>query len=114
MKQLQKENDYLKHHLENSDVLSQQQVDKIATLEQHLKESQLVSPTSSFSRLTTKEFKQLAYRVHDEFYQSMANLYVGFNEMQELYNSFKRQSNVLQDHHTCRRAASKAFNNILD
>ena len=33
LKQLQKKNDYLKHHLEKSDILNQQQGDNIATLE---------------------------------------------------------------------------------
>ena len=34
--------------------------------------------------------------------------------MHELYNSFKWQYDVLQDHHTCRREATKDFNNVLD
>ena len=44
------------------------------------------SSTSSFSKFT-EEFKQLACKVHDQFYQGIINLYEGFNEMQELYNS---------------------------
>ena len=34
--------------------------------------------------------------------------------MQELYNTFESQSDILQDHNTHRRATSKAFNNVLD
>ena len=43
----------------------------------------------------------------------MANLYACFNEMQELYNSFDQQYDVLQDHHTRRMASTKDFDNIL-
>ena len=86
----------------------------IATLEKQLKESQLVSVASYFSKITTEEFKQLDYKVHDEFYQSMASLSRGFNEMQELYNTFERKYDILQDHNTCRREASKASDNGLE
>ena len=54
LKQLQKKNDYLKNQLENSDFLNHQKANQIDTFEQYLKESQLASTTSSFSRLTTE------------------------------------------------------------
>ena len=44
----------------------------------------------------------------------MTSLYIAFNEMQELYNTFERQSNTLQDHNTRKRVAAKAFDNVLD
>ena len=81
LKQLKNKNDYLKHQLENSNVLNQQQANQIAILEKQLKESHLASVASSFSILIAEEFKQLACRLHDQFYQSMVSLYAGFNEM---------------------------------
>ena len=44
----------------------------------------------------------------------MANIYRGFNEIQELYNTFDSQSEILQDHNTRRRETTKAFDNVLD
>ena len=40
-------------------------------------------------------------------------MYEGFNEMKELYNSFERQSDVLNDHHKRRREATKAYDSII-
>ena len=80
-KQSQKQNDYLKHQLDKSDLLNHQQANQIATLQQQLKESQLALATSSFSILTIEEFKLLACRVHDQFCQSISNLYTGLNEI---------------------------------
>ena len=51
---LQKKIDHLKHQLEKSDLLNQQQDDQNGALEQQLKESQLSSATSSFSTLTAE------------------------------------------------------------
>ena len=34
--------------------------------------------------------------------------------MKELFNSFERQGDILQDHHAQRIAATKAFEEILD
>ena len=44
----------------------------------------------------------------------MDNLYKGFNKIQELYNTFECQYDILQDHNTHRRVASNAFDNVLD
>ena len=57
--------------------------------EQQIKDLQHTSSTSSFSKFTEEEFKQLECNIHDQFYQDILNLYEGFNEMQELYNSFE-------------------------
>ena len=43
----------------------------------------------------------------------MISLYTGFDEMQELYNSFQLQSDILQDHHTRRTATIKAFEDVI-
>ena len=56
--------------------------------EQQIKDLQLTSFASSFSKFTEEDFKQLACRVHDQFYQGMVNLCKGFNDMQDMYNSF--------------------------
>ena len=60
-KQLQKKIDHVKHQLEKSHLLNQQQDNQNATLEQQLKESQLSLVASSFSILTAEEFKQLGF-----------------------------------------------------
>ena len=62
-------------------LLTEQQADKISMFEQQLKDLQLAATTSSFSKFTGDEFKQLACKIHDEFHQGMVNLYKGFNEM---------------------------------
>ena len=82
--------------------------------EQQLKDLQLAFSTSSFSKFTGEEFKQLACKIHDQFYQGMVNLYKGFNEMQELYNSFEHQSEVLHEHHKRRQEETKAYDHIIE
>ena len=89
LKQLWSQNDYLKQQLHKEYLLTEQQEDKISTFEQQLKDLKLTYSSSSFSKFTEEEFKQLACKVHDQFYQGMVNLYKGFNQMQELYNSFE-------------------------
>ena len=63
--------------------------------------------------MTAEEFKKLTYKFYDEFYQSMSNMYRAFNKMHELYNTFEFQPDILWDHNTRRRVASKAFDNVL-
>ena len=82
--------------------------------EQHLKDLQLASTTSSFSKFKGEEFKQLACKINDQFYQRMVNLYKGFNEMQELYNSFEHQLEVLHEHHKRIQEATKAYDHIIE
>ena len=48
------------------------------------------------------------------FIKASVNLYEGFNEMKELYNSFERQSDVLNDHHKRRRESTKAYDYVID
>ena len=67
------------------------------------KDLQLVSVTSSFSNFTREEFKQLAYRIHDDFYQGMVSLFEWFNEMQEIHNAFEPQYDILHDHNRRRK-----------
>ena len=52
--------------------------------------------------------------MHDKFYQGMVNLYKGFNEMQELYNSFEHQLEVLHEHHKKRQEATKAYDHVIE
>ena len=113
LRQLQGKNDYLKQQLEKEDDLNKQQANKISIFEQQLKDLQLASTTYSFSKFTGKEFKQLAYRIHDHYYQGMINLFKGFNEMQELYNAFEHQPSLLHDHNKRRKEATRAYDNII-
>ena len=62
--------------------MNEEQANMISILEQQIKDLQLVSTTSSFSKFTREEFKQLACRVQDDYYQGMINIFKGFNEMQ--------------------------------
>ena len=82
MKQLQRQNDLLKQQLEEEKGLNDEHTQKIATLEDQLKDFKFISVTSSFSKFTKEEFKQLAYRIHDDLYQRMVSLFEGLNVMQ--------------------------------
>ena len=108
----EKKIDSLKHQLEKLEVLNKKQSNHNATLEQKIKELQISSPTSSFSTLTTEEFKQLAYRVNEQYHQSMTTIYTGLCEIHELYKSFEEQSDVLQDHRTQKTAAIKVLEDV--
>ena len=86
---MQTRNDYLKQQLHKEYLLTKQQEKKNSTFEQHIKDLHHTSSTSSFSKFIEEEIKQLTCTVHDQFYQGIINLYEGFNEIQEHYNSFE-------------------------
>ena len=79
-----------------------------------MKDFQLTSATSSFSKFTGEEFKQLACRIHDDFYQGRVILFEGFNEMQKLYNAFVHQSEIIHDHNRRINEVTRAFDNLVD
>ena len=92
--------------------MNEKHTNKIYLLEQQLKDIQLVLTTSSFSKFTGEEFKQLASRVHDDYYQGMINIFKGFNEMQELYNAFEHQYDILHDHNKRIKKGTRAYDNL--
>ena len=79
-----------------------------------MKDAQRESTTSSFSNLTPEEFKQVLCRVHEYFRQAMVNLYTCFDEMQGLYNSFRKHFETLETHHDQRKATSRYFEQVID
>ena len=79
-----------------------------------MKDFQLASATSSFSKFTREEFKQLACRIHDDFYQGMVILFEGINEIHELYNAFEHQYDILNDHNRRRNEETRDFNNLVN
>ena len=44
----------------------------------------------------------------------MVNLFKGFIEMQELYNSLEHQYDILHDHNRRRKEATRACDNMID
>ena len=67
LRKIEEKNDLLKQQLEEEKCLNDKHEQTIATLEQHFKDFQLASSTSSFSKFTKEEFKQMAYKIHDDF-----------------------------------------------
>ena len=78
-------------------------MDNITTLEKQLKDFYLVYVTSSFSKFRKEEFKELAYRIEDDLHQVMVCIFEGLNDMQETYNPFELQSDLLYDHNQRRK-----------
>ena len=99
LKQLQGRNDYLKKNIGKEDHRTEQQNDKFKIFEKQLKDIQLASATSSYSKFIGEEFKQLTYIIHYEYYQGMVNLFKGFDEMKQIYNGFKHQLDIFHHHH---------------
>ena len=54
------------------------------------------------------------YTIHDEIYQRMVDLFKGLSEMQETYNSFERQSDLLYDHNQKRNEETRAYDTLVD
>ena len=44
----------------------------------------------------------------------MVNLFKIFNEIQELYNAFEHQYDVLHDHNRRKKEATRAYDNLID
>ena len=78
--------------------MNDEKAQNVSTLEEWIEDFQFVSVTSSFSKFTEEEFKQLAYKIHEDFYQRMVSLFEGLNEIQEMYNKFELHSDLLHDH----------------
>ena len=69
---------------------------------------------SSFSKFTEEELTKLASRIQNDLHQLMVKLFKGLNEMQETYNAFEHQSNLLYDHNQRRKEETRAYDNPVD
>ena len=98
LKQLQEKNDLLKQEIRETKGLNVKHGENIADLENQLKYFQFIYVASSFSKFTKEEFQELASKVQDDLYKVMVGLFEGLNEMQETYNAFEQQSDLLYDH----------------
>ena len=56
----------------------------------------------------------MASRMQDELHKVMVSLFEGLNEIQETHNAFELQSDILHDHNTRRKEATKAYDNLVD
>ena len=56
----------------------------------------------------------MASRIQNNLHQVMVGMFEGLNEIQETYNSFERQSDLLYDHNQRRKEAVKAYDNLVN
>ena len=92
--------------------MNQQRAEKIALFNQQVKYAQLDFKASSFLDLTPKDFKQVLYKVHEEFQQAVIDLYTSFDEMQGLYDKFSKHFETVEDHHDRIRKASTSLEQV--
>ena len=102
----------LKHQLENEEVVNQQRAEKIVIVNEQLKDAQVASKGLCFLDMTPDDFKQVLYKLQEEFQQAMIDLYTSFDEMQELYNKFSKHFETVEDHHDWIRKASAALDQV--
>ena len=88
-----------KHQLRNAEVVNQQQAEKIALINQELKDVHLASKGFSFVDVKPGDFKQVLFKIHEEFRQVVIDSYSCFDEMQVLYDKFIKHSETLEGHH---------------
>ena len=86
----------LKHQLENAEVVNQQVVEKIALVNQQLKDAQVGLKASCFLDMTLKDFKQVLCKLQEEFQQAVIDLYTSFDEMQVLYDKFSKHFETVE------------------
>ena len=87
-----------KHHLENAEVVNKQGEEKISLVNQQLKDAQLGLKVLCFLDMTPKDFKQVLYKLQEEFRQAAIDLYTSFDEMQGLYDKFSKHFETVEDH----------------
>ena len=73
-----------KQQLQNADIVNQQQAEQIALVNQEMKDLHLASKGFSFVDVKPGDFKQVLFKIHEEFRQVVIDLYSYFDEMQVL------------------------------
>ena len=89
----------LKHQLENAEVVNQQGAEQIALVNQQLKDAQVALKGLCFLDMTPEDFKQVLYKLQEEFRQVVIDLYNSFDEMHGLYDKFSKHFETIEDHH---------------
>ena len=114
LKHLQENNDLLKQNPEEAQGLNVKHVENITTLEQQLEDFQFIYVASSFSKFTKEEFQELASKIQHDLNKVMLGLFEGLNYIQETYNSFEHQFDLLYDHNKTRKHATKYYDDMVD
>ena len=94
---MKQDNDDLAKLVEEKVKVAQLQ-SELSDVKQQLVLSQYQDTTSSFVQLLEKEFKEFSLQVSDRYTQQLIALFKGLTQIQEDYNDFEHQSDLLEDH----------------
>ena len=89
-------------------------VQKVAVLERKNEDATASVASSSFSKFSQEEFKELAIRTNREHYDLICELFKTLDDIFETHVVFEKMSVVLEDLIKKRQQASKAYEEVTD
>ena len=89
-------------------------VQKVALLEKHYEDETGSATSSSFSKFSQEEFKELAIQTNKEHHDLVCELFKTLDNIFETHMTFDKMSVVLEDLVENRKQASKAYDEVTD
>ena len=89
-------------------------VHKVTILERKNEDATASAASSSFSKFSQEEFKELVIRTNREHYDLICELFKILNDIFETHMVFEKMSIVLEDLVEKRQQASKAYDDSTD
>ena len=89
-------------------------VQKVAALEKQNEDATASAASSSFSRFSQEEFKDLAIRTNREHFDLVSELFRTLTDIFETHTVFGKMSVILEDLIEKRQQASKAYDEVID
>ena len=112
--ELEVKNASLHDELQREKATNSTLVQKVALLEKQYEDATESANSSSFSKFSKEEFKELAIWTNREHHDLVSELFKNLNNFFETHETFDRMSVVLEDLIEKRKQASKYYDEVTD
>ena len=112
--ELQVRNVFLHDELQREKTTNATLVQKVASLEKKYEDATTSAASSSFSKFSQDEFKELALRANREHHDLVSELFKTLDNIFETHVSFDKMSVVLEDLVEKRKQHLKAYDEVTD
>ena len=112
--ELQVKNVFLSEELQRENTVNATLVQKVALLERQCEDATASATSSSFSKFSLEEFKDLAIRTNKEHHDLVCELFKNLDNIFETHMVFDKMFVVLEDLVEKRQQASKAYDEVID
>ena len=89
-------------------------VQRIVLLEKQCEDANASATSSSFSKFSQEEFKELALKTNQEHYELISELFKNLDSIFETHLAFDKMFATLEDQVERREKDSKAYDDVVD